>query len=391
MKKIFTSISMALCLAASSFNASAQQATQLSDAQKQEIQQKVLPVVFEQIKEQAGIDILGWAQPKLTADYLGSLPILGGLNNGLRADVAPYSVQPDSIILSSNLLNAPLLQAGKPGFFTSDLKIVFEDYQEPDLSLISALLGMDRGLSIKIPSKITATSGLLKLLTVNIDTEENSSLLNFSTDIQIGVMTREPVSALNLSFGQNSETYGFDFNVKINDGMISLWDLMKNTLQLPLPTLPNRDYCISIDLMTGLSTMVFPISLTGINKEDDSTVNLGKADLAIATTEGAFPVQYINVTSYNDDETNAESAWNRFMFNMAQANQNIVLTIDQYKYENGNWEGSSSNEKRYTITMSDNTVNVSNVQSARYLRVVTQNVISQLANEGEVSSVCDVY
>ena len=41
MKKIFTSISMALCLAASSFNASAQQATQLSDAQKQEIQQKV--------------------------------------------------------------------------------------------------------------------------------------------------------------------------------------------------------------------------------------------------------------------------------------------------------------------------------------------------------------
>ena len=53
MKKIFTSISMALCLAASSFNASAQQATQLSDAQKQEIQQKVLPVVFEQIKEQA--------------------------------------------------------------------------------------------------------------------------------------------------------------------------------------------------------------------------------------------------------------------------------------------------------------------------------------------------
>ena len=37
MKKIFTSISMALCLAASSFNASAQQATQLSDAQKAEI------------------------------------------------------------------------------------------------------------------------------------------------------------------------------------------------------------------------------------------------------------------------------------------------------------------------------------------------------------------
>lgn len=59
MKKVFTSISMALCLVASSFTTSAQ-TVQLSEAQKTEIQKEVLPVVFEQIKEQTGLDILGW-------------------------------------------------------------------------------------------------------------------------------------------------------------------------------------------------------------------------------------------------------------------------------------------------------------------------------------------
>lgn len=50
MKKVFTSISLALSLIASSFSTSAQ-TVQLSEAQKIEIQKEVLPVVFEQIKE----------------------------------------------------------------------------------------------------------------------------------------------------------------------------------------------------------------------------------------------------------------------------------------------------------------------------------------------------
>ena len=55
MKKVFTSISLALSLIASSFSTSAQ-TVQLSEAQKIEIQKEVLPVVFEQIKEQTGLD-----------------------------------------------------------------------------------------------------------------------------------------------------------------------------------------------------------------------------------------------------------------------------------------------------------------------------------------------
>ena len=101
MKKVFTSISMALCLVASSFTTSAQ-TVQLSEAQKTEIQKEVLPVVFEQIKEQTGLDILGWAQPQLSSNFIGSLPVLNNLQSGLRADTpTPYSVKPDSILIST--------------------------------------------------------------------------------------------------------------------------------------------------------------------------------------------------------------------------------------------------------------------------------------------------
>ena len=69
MKKVFTSISLALSLIASSFSTSAQ-TVQLSEAQKIEIQKEVLPVVFEQIKEQTGLDILGLARPQLNSDFI---------------------------------------------------------------------------------------------------------------------------------------------------------------------------------------------------------------------------------------------------------------------------------------------------------------------------------
>ena len=171
MKKIFTSISMALCLAASSFNASAQQATQLSDAQKQEIQQKVLPVVFEQIKEQAGIDILGWAQPKLTADYLESLPIFNQLqgNSGLRADgdLTAYSLRPDSILLDMSVISPDLATLG-------NAKIVMSEMDTLDLSLFSEMV-LQRGLLVEMPKKITVSSPSVPIFPVLAEINLDSS------------------------------------------------------------------------------------------------------------------------------------------------------------------------------------------------------------------------
>ena len=123
MKKVFTSISMALCLVASSFTTSAQ-TVQLSEAQKTEIQKEVLPVVFEQIKEQTGLDILGWAQPQLSSDFIGSLPVLNNLQSGLRADTpTPYSVKPDSVVVNIAAIPGLPSMAGVLG----NVKVEFEN------------------------------------------------------------------------------------------------------------------------------------------------------------------------------------------------------------------------------------------------------------------------
>lgn len=112
---------------ASSFTTSAQTA-QLSEAQKKEIQKEVLPVVFEQIKQQAGLDILGWAQPQLTSDFIGSFPVFKSMQSGLRADTpTPYSVKPDSITINVAALAPAVAQLMK------NVKVSFGDYKKMDM------------------------------------------------------------------------------------------------------------------------------------------------------------------------------------------------------------------------------------------------------------------
>ena len=147
MKKVFTSISLALSLIASSFSTSAQ-TVQLSEAQKIEIQKEVLPVVFEQIKEQTGLDILGLARPQLNSDFIQSLPVFNA-QSGLRSDSpTPYSVKPDSIMINVAALAPTASQ------LMTNVKVLFGDYKKIDMPIdIAGLSG-----SIEIPRLIKVTS-----------------------------------------------------------------------------------------------------------------------------------------------------------------------------------------------------------------------------------------
>lgn len=371
MKKIFTSISMALCLAASSFNASAQQATQLSDAQKQEIQQKVLPVVFEQIKEQAGIDILGWAQPKLTADYLGSLPIFNQLqgNSGLRADATPYSVQPDSIKLNVVALATLANMPGLTDFLGEELKITFDNYSSFEVPMIDGLVG--RPVTVELPSTITVG----QLATVQI-TNNASGLTLLDLDISATFYGVLSYDLLKLTMGLSSTAASsIDVNVDIQEGLHSVLGLANDFAGIPV-SLPQLDYRISVDI-SRLTEMVFPMSLVSITDDTERTeANLGDATVALDFSK-TFPINYINVTSYKEEG----KEYNRFEFNMYQTNLGYTLQIDNYVCDE-EWE-IQRNEQRYNVIMSDNTANVASVQSAA--QSVIQNVVSQLANDGEVA------
>ena len=133
MKNFFTSVMAALFMAAPVGNLSAQTSQQLTKSQEEAIKKELLPVVFEQIKEQAGIDILGWATPKLNANTLSGIPVLES-SNLLRAGTAQedISVKPDSIILFMDKL-------GK-------VKLEFENYSDKKFPSVVG----DRALDQKI-------------------------------------------------------------------------------------------------------------------------------------------------------------------------------------------------------------------------------------------------
>ena len=363
MKKIFTSISMALCLAASSFNASAQQATQLSDAQKQEIQQKVLPVVFEQIKEQAGIDILGWAQPKLTADYLGSLPIFNQLqgNSGLRA-ATDISVQPDSILINAVALSPDF------GGLIGTIKVVFGEYST--FTIPVDING--RTYSIEMPSTISVTSTsplpeMQNVAEITVESHETEGLW-LDTEMMISMW--------------GSET---EFGVTVGEGLKNLWGLL-GIVAPTLPTLPDMDYVITADVFGALTSGVLSTHLYGIQQNDETNtrISMGDADVAINIEAlmgmTGWPIQYIDITSYKD---NVANDWNRLGFNVSQANaQDLVVTISNNCYSSAEKDNATVRDITI-ITMTDNTVNATNPQSA--VQTVVQNVVSQLANEGEAA------
>ena len=356
MKKIFTSISMALCLAASSFNASAQQATQLSDAQKQEIQQKVLPVVFEQIKEQAGIDILGWAQPKLTADYLGNLPIFNQLqgNSGLRADgdLTAYSLRPDSILLDMSVISPDLATLG-------NAKIVMSEMDTLDLSLFSEMV-LQRGLLVEMPKKITVSSPSVPIIPVlaeiNLDYTTSESIL-LGVNVSMSIMGGEAANLVGLTVAFDQAGV-FNINVDVESG---------------------DDYLItSPNLLMGiLSNGIVSASMYSVQGETQNL--MGNAEIAGLTLDallgGGMPIQYIKL---HDAGT---SSWNKMWFDLNSTEENVVLTIENSSWTE-NWADSTQVENTTTITMTEY-VNATNAQAA--VQSVVNRAVTELATTGAAS------
>ncbi len=172
MKKLFTSVMAALCLAAPVGTLSAQQ-TQLTEAQKEAFKKEVLPVVFEQIKEQAGIDILGWANPQLSNTFAG-IPVLE--SSSLRATTTdPMTVHPDSIVVDLASLGLKTEDIPLVGSMIGDeITIGFEGYETKTLPLITA---GTHPITIDLPQTINVKGAAGTLASVKFESPEGSTKL----------------------------------------------------------------------------------------------------------------------------------------------------------------------------------------------------------------------
>lgn len=373
MKKVFTSISLALSLIASSFSTSAQ-TVQLSEAQKIEIQKEVLPVVFEQIKEQTGLDILGLARPQLNSDFIQSLPVFNA-QSGLRSDSpTPYSVKPDSIMINVKAINAGI------GLLIGDVKVGFEGYTTRTIPMIGDML-LGRPLTIDVPKKVQVISSKMgEVAEITIDvTGEDGQLVPFGMDMAISLLKKEAQPLLGFSFVQNPTTSLLEATIDIQEGMHSIWGLVKDMLQLP--ELPRLDYKVTINL-SGLFAGELPMSLYGI-PESGEVKEIPMGDAAVALDFGSdMPIKYIALTSYKNA---IATKWSKLWFDMEQkTTEDLVLTIDNFVYTD-EAKTDSTFADRTIVTMSDYTKNAAVASTQSAVKSVINRVVSELATEGSAA------
>ena len=383
MRKLFTSVVAALCLAAPMSTLSAQNTQQLTEAQKEAIKKEVLPVVFEQIKEQAGIDILGWANPSLSNTFAG-IPVLESSN--LRAASAEsVSVRPDRIALSTNKIVSLL----PDGLIPSDLQpiidavlgdtvnVTFADY---DVKTLPISLGQTP-ITVDLPATINI-AGNVPLASVYFESTTdfaNGTLLDLNVDMEItltGGGERSDLVSCTLTMSQAME---LNANVDVQDGLRSL---------LTMLSVPAVDYLVTVNLGGMMTTGTIPASLFAIPEGGASTARVSMGDAVVYLNQAStalFPITKINVTGYSDE--GAANAWSIFNFNMNETTSEVavakVLSVDKYIAESSTMADSTF-KQRTIITMTDNTPSIPTTPEAAVKSVVNR-VVSELAEEGKAT------
>lgn len=378
MRKLFTSVVAALCLAAPMSTLSAQNTQQLTEAQKEAIKKEVLPVVFEQIKEQAGIDILGWANPQISANSLSGVPALESSNlfRSTRA-AQSISVKPDSILIYGGSI--------KPELTGLDFKVTFEGYDTKDIAI------GETSLSIDLPSTIdVALSSLsLSIATVDITSEVGQLMgLPFSMDVNMTSMLLGLNNAdiANCSLALNGTN--LEANVDMEDGMQSLLTNIGNLgsfvggLEIPenIATALNTDYLVQVGvggILAGTSNQV-PASLYAISNDLTGVrVPMGTAVVTLNPTN-TFPIQRIDVTPYTNGQAGAQFY---FDLNMSVSNQVYELTVDKYT---STAEDAKPSETT-TITTSGTIAPTIFGGIQDLVNSVITRAVNELANEGEAT------
>lgn len=383
MKKIFTSVIAALCLAAPVGNLSAQTSQQFTKSQEEAIKKELLPVVFEQIKEQAGIDILGWANPQLTNTF-SSIPVLE--SSSLRAATAnAINVKPDSITVNVKALNLDILSNPVIGSFIGDeVKIIFQGYDTKTLPLVTiggAPITVEMPETILIAGKGDATLATLSFKSVEgsdklLDMEVELSFLNTNydllgcsletdlyTDLTAKVDIREDLRSIAASF---AKVFGNDNSETLLAGL-------------------NMDYEVTVGL-SGLANMAIPASLFAIPETGAATarVPMGDAVVYLNLTNSMMPISKVDVTSYTAGNA---SAWSLFKLDASKTTTSTStvtkIDIDKYSHSSAEKKDTTFVEKT-VITMTDLTSSLPTTAKAAVQSVITR-VVNELANEGKAT------
>ena len=384
MKNFFTSVMAALFMAAPVGNLSAQTSQQLTKSQEEAIKKELLPVVFEQIKEQAGIDILGWANPQLT-NTLSSIPMLESSN--LRAAAAnTVNVKPDSITVNLKALGLNISSTPIVGNLIGDkVNILFQGYDTKTLPLVS--IG-GAPVTVEMPETILVMGKAeTPIMTINFKSVEGSTKL-LDMEVELSLLSVSKYDLLGCSLEQDMNT-DLTAKVDIREDLRNLAKTISGVIggddsNAQLAGL-DVDYEVSVGL-SGLVNMAIPASLFAIPEGSATTarIPMGDAVVSLDLSNSMMPISKIDVTSY---EAGTASAWSLFKLDASKTTTSTFavtkIDIDKYSHSTAEKKDTSFVEKT-VITMTDLTPSLPTTTKSAVQGVITR-VVNELANDGKAT------
>lgn len=323
MRKFFTSLVACALLVVSGGFASAQQS--LSKAEQDAIKNEVLPAVFEQIKEQAGIDILGWANPQLSNASISGFPVFDSGNVLRSGGSKTITLQPDSIIVT--------LPFSMPQFVATMLgggyvKVTFAGYDKKEIPVPVG----DYMMELNLPAQIKVASPKMDLFTLNFDSKlgEGKKLpFTMKVDMTVdnpllqGVFEDKKLDLISLVVEPDKEA---NINAKLNleAGSKMLAGMLEKMAGSKVD-LPDA-FLLTVKL-TELDNFRVPCSLSA--EKEEKTLPLGDAVIGLNLT-GGFPLSYVEVTKY---EKGKADEWIKLWMEKVDIDSKNSERLDVHKYK----------------------------------------------------------
>ena len=314
MRKFFTSLVACALLVVSGGFASAQQS--LSKAEQDAIKNEVLPAVFEQIKEQAGIDILGWANPQLSDASISGFPVFDSGNVLRSGGSKTITLQPDSIIVtlpSSVPQSVATLLGGRY------VKVTFAGYDKKEISVGNYMM------ELNLPAQIKVASPTIKnLLTLNFDSKlGEGKTLPFTMKVDMSLLGGEKMDLISLVVEPDKEA---NINAKLNlEAGLKMLAGMLEKMAGSKVDLPDA-FLLTVKL-TELDNFRVPCSLSA--EKEEKTLPLGDAVIGLNLT-GGFPLSYVEVTKY---EKGKADEWIKLWMEKVDIDSKNSERLDVHKYK----------------------------------------------------------
>lgn len=372
MRKFFTFLVACALLVVSGGFASAQQS--LSKAEQDAIKNEVLPAVFEQIKEQAGIDILGWANPQLSDASISGFPVFDSGNVLRSGGSKTITLQPDSIIVtlpsSVPQVVATLLGGGY-------VKVTFAGYDKKEIPV------GDYMMELNLPAQIKVASPKMDLFTLNFDSKlgEGKKLpFTMKVDMTVdnpllqGVFEDKKLDLISLVVEQKEAN--FNAKLSLEAGLKKLAGMLENMLKSKVD-LPDA-FLLTVKL-TELDNFRVPCSLFAVAGE--ITLPLGDAVIGLNLTAG-FPLSYVEVTKY--EKGKADEWIKLWMAKVDTDSKNIErLDVHKYKYKDAEMKDSTYQCSTAIIATKNLVAKMPTLLSKNIAQSLVTNVASQMLSRQE--------